>query len=73
MALCIGPNASFDNIESWKEIREKSGEVNSAKVCMRGGDISHNRCYTNVYIYIKREREREPYIFHEFMMNSGKI
>jgi hypothetical protein len=43
MALHVGLDASFDNMQDWEAIREKPGEVNITKVgCNKRQDFSLN-------------------------------
>jgi hypothetical protein len=36
----VGLDASFDNMQKWKGIREQAREVNSTKACVTNGDTS---------------------------------
>jgi hypothetical protein len=40
MTLNTGLDASFDNVQDWKGIREKAGEVNSTKTHVTDDETS---------------------------------
>jgi hypothetical protein len=40
MVLKVGLDVSLDNMQDWKEIREKAAEVNSTKAYIANGEIS---------------------------------
>jgi hypothetical protein len=40
MTLKTGLDGSFDNMEDWKGIREKAGEVNSTETYITNGETS---------------------------------
>jgi hypothetical protein len=37
MVLNVGPEVSFDNLQGWKVIREKAGEVNTTNTDVATG------------------------------------
>jgi hypothetical protein len=41
MALNVGFDVSFGNMQDWKGIREKAGEVNSAEGYIANDEASH--------------------------------
>jgi hypothetical protein len=53
MALTVGLDASFNNMQDWKEIREKAGEGNSTKAYITSDEDSPiilSGCYTSNYV-----------------------
>jgi hypothetical protein len=51
IALNLGLDVPLDNMQDWKGIREKAGEVNSAKVYVANDENSYqnfNGRYTNI-------------------------
>jgi hypothetical protein len=40
MALNVGLDVSFGNMQGWKGIQEKAGKVKSTKIYVTNGDIS---------------------------------
>jgi hypothetical protein len=58
MALNVGLDASLDNMQDWKGIREKAGEVNSTKAYITNDEISRcilNGCCTSNQLHISVE------------------
>jgi hypothetical protein len=43
MALRVGPDVSFDNMQDWKGMREETGEFNSTKAYLTN-ETSEGRC-----------------------------